>query len=264
MKLGPSTQHWNPQQYAEHARFVAELGAPVVEWLAPQPGERILDLGCGDGALTAKIRAFGCTVLGVDSSPAMVAAAKTFGIDAWVMDGQTLQFDEAFDAVFSNAALHWMKEPEQVLAGVWRALKPGGRFVGEFGGQGNVSAFVAALESALSHRGVMVASPWFFPHAEEYRRLLQAQGFAVERLVLFPRPTPLPGDITDWLETFAQPYLAAVPVPEQRRFVSEVTEALRPALCDAEGNWTADYVRLRFLARKPNAPPNPACHSNTP
>lgn len=262
MKRGTYTQHWDSQQYADNARFVSDLGTPVVELLAPQPGERILDLGCGDGALTVKILAFRCEVLGIDSSPEMVAAAKTLGVDARMMDGQTLQFDEEFDAVFSNAALHWVKESEKVLAGVWRALKPGGRFAGEFGGHGNVSSLVAAIESALSRRGVVVANPWFFPHAEEYRGLLEAQGFSVESIALFSRPTPLPGDVIGWLETFAQPYISALSVPERRSFLLEVTDALRPALCNTSGNWIADYVRLRFLARKPDAQPNPALHSD--
>jgi trans-aconitate methyltransferase len=129
-------QQWNPQQYAENARFVSDLGAPVIELLAPQPGERILDLGCGDGALTVKLLDFGCKVIGIDSSPEMVVAAKSLGIDARVMNGQTLQFNGEFNAVFSNATLHWMKNPESVIAGAWCALKPGGRFVGEFGGHG--------------------------------------------------------------------------------------------------------------------------------
>lgn len=156
-------QHWNPEQYAENARFVYDLGIPVVELLSPQLGERILDLGCGDGALTVKLLKLGCEVVGVDSSPEMVAAARALGLDARIMSGQTLQFDNEFDAVFSNAALHWMKEPETVIDGVWRALKPNGRFVGEFGGYGNVSAIVTAIESALTSRGLAVPSPWFFP-----------------------------------------------------------------------------------------------------
>lgn len=248
-----STQHWNPRQYAEKARFVSELGMPVVELLAPAPGERVLDLGCGDGALTAKLVALGCDVVGVDSSPEMVAAAKALGLDARVMQGQELRFEEEFDAVFSNAALHWMNEPAKVISGVWRALKPGGRFVGEFGGDGNVSTIVAALESALTRRGVPLPNPWFFPRVEDYRRLLEAQGFMVESIALFARPTPLPGDIRDWLETFAPPYLSVLPVTERGAVVLEVVDALRGALCDADGVWTVDYVRLRFSARKPKS-----------
>jgi SAM-dependent methyltransferase len=166
------------------------------------------------------------------------------------MDGESLQFAHEFDAVFSNAALHWMKNPERVIAGVWRALKPGGRFVGELGGYGNVAAIVTALDSALASRGVVVASPWFFPHPEAYRRLLEAGGFTIQTIDLIPRPTLLPGDVGGWLETFPQPYTSALAPSKRQGFMSEVVDALRAALCDANGEWRADYVRLRFSAIK--------------
>jgi trans-aconitate methyltransferase len=242
---------WDPAQYAEHARFVSDLGMPVVELLAPKPGERILDLGCGDGALTLKLAKLGCKVVGVDSSPEMVAAAKSLGLTAQVMDGHTLPFTNEFDAVFSNAALHWMNRPKDVIAGVWRALNPGGRFVGEFGGYGNVAAIITAIEAVLFSRGMTIANPWYFPRQEEYRTLLEAMGFSVDSLVLIPRPTPLPGDMGGWLQTFAKPYTSALPASERPSFISQIVTALRSVLCDATGNWHADYVRLRFSARKP-------------
>jgi trans-aconitate methyltransferase len=247
-----NTQNWNPAQYGKNAKFVSDLGVSVVELLSPRSGERILDLGCGDGALTIKLVELGCTVVGVDSSAEMVNAAKSLGLDARVVDGQSLQFTNEFDAVFSNAALHWMKYPGSVISGVWHALKPRGRFVGEFGGYGNVAAIVTALESALSSRGMVVASPWFFPRPKEYSELLEARGFEVNTINLIPRPTLLPGDVGGWLETFAQPYTSALPAIDRRRFISEVVEALRKVLCDANGDWRADYVRLRFIATKPN------------
>jgi trans-aconitate methyltransferase len=247
-----NTQNWNPAQYGKNARFVSDLGMPIVELLSPQPGERILDLGCGDGALTIKLVELGCTVVGVDSSAEMVNAAKSLRLDARVVDGQSLQFTNEFDAVFSNAALHWMKNPEGVISGVWHALKPGGRFVGEFGGYGNVAAIVTALESLLSARGMVVASPWFFPRPKEYSALLEASGFEVKTVDLIPRPTLLPGDVGGWLETFAQPYISALPAIDRQRFISEVVETLRNVLCDANDDWRADYVRLRFFATKPN------------
>lgn len=247
-----NTQNWNPAQYGKNARFVSDLGMPIVELLSPQPGERILDLGCGDGALTIKLVELGCTVVGVDSNAEMVNAAKSLRLDARVVDGQSLQFTNEFDAVFSNAALHWMKNPEGVISGVWHALKPGGRFVGEFGGYGNVAAIVTALESLLSARGMVVASPWFFPRPKEYSALLEASGFEVKTVDLIPRPTLLPGDVGGWLETFAQPYISALPAIDRQRFISEVVEALRNVLCDANDDWRADYVRLRFFATKPN------------
>jgi trans-aconitate methyltransferase len=251
----PTHQHWNPDQYGRNARFVSDLGMPVVELLAPRPGERILDLGCGDGALTIKLVQIGCALVGVDASAEMVAAARALGLDARVVDGQSLDFAGEFDAVFSNAALHWMKEPERVLAGVWRALKPGGRFVGEFGGQGNVAAIVAALESALAARRLTATSPWFFPGPQQYRKLLEANGFEVRTIDLIPRPTLLPGDVGAWLETFAQSFIAAVPAPDRQGFIAEVVQALRAPLCDAKGDWYADYVRLRFSAVKPTSAP---------
>jgi trans-aconitate methyltransferase len=244
-------QNWDPARYDRNARFVSDLALPVVELLSPQSGERILDLGCGDGALTIRLAALGCAVIGVDSSVEMVRAARLVGVDARVMDGQSLQFASEFDAVFSNAALHWMQNPESVISGVWHALKPGGRFVGEFGGYGNVAAIITALESALSSRGKAVANPWFFPRPKEYQELLEASGFEIRVMDLIPRPTLLPGDVGGWLETFAQPYTSALPATDRPRLVSEVVEALRKDLCDVNGNWTADYVRLRFVATKP-------------
>src|SRR5215470_17493034 len=210
-------QTWSPEQYSEHARFVTDLGMPVVELLAPAPGEHILDLGCGDGPLTRKLSDLGCNVIGVDSSAEMIASAKALGLDARVMDGHALQFNGEFDAVFSNAALHWLKEPDKVVDGVWRALKPGGRFVGEFGGFGNVATIVTALEQALRERSIDPGpiNPWYNPTAEEYRMVLSARGFVVNSIMLFPRPTPLPGNIVGWLETFAQPFAAILPESER-------------------------------------------------
>jgi trans-aconitate methyltransferase len=246
-----STQHWDPSQYAEHARYVSDLGMPVVELLAPRTGERILDLGCGDGALTIKLVEQGCSVVGVDSSLEMVSAARSLGLDARLIDAADLTFTGEFDAVFSNAALHWMKDPGQVIAGVFRSLKPGGRFVGEFGGYNNVATILSALEAALNVRGIVIPCPWYFPRPEEFRRILEDAGFVVLTLDHFPRPTPLPGGMAGWLEIFAQPYTAALPPAKREPFISEVVNSLRPALCDADGRWTADYVRLRFSALRP-------------
>lgn len=225
---------------------------PVVELLAPRAGEHILDLGCGDGALSIKLVELNCTVVCVDSSPEMIGSAKSRGLDARVMDGQSLQFEREFDAVFSNAALHWMNDPGRVIDGVWRALRPGGRFVGEFGGYGNVRKIIAALESALATRGEMVPCPWYFPGSEEYRCLLEAAGFELKTIELFPRPTPLPGDVGDWLKTFAHRYTSVLPADDRPDLINEVVDGLRNVLCDEEENWTADYVRLRFSASKPN------------
>jgi len=246
----PPGGQWSASRYGANARFVSDLGAAVLELLAPRPGERILDLGCGDGALTTRLTERGCIVVGVDSSEDMVAAARARGVDARLLDAHELPFAGEFDAVFSNAALHWMKAPTRVVTGVRRALRPGGRFVGEMGGCGNVAAIERELRAAARRRGLEVESPWYFPRPAEYRRLLAARGFEVLQVELFERPTPLPGDLHDWLETMPQPYTAAVPQAERRSFIDEVAERLRPRLCDATGRWTADYVRLRFAAAK--------------
>lgn len=243
-------QQWDPAEYAKKAGFVSDLGRPVVELLAPAAGERILDLGCGDGVLTAAIVETGAEVVGVDSSPGMVAAAHKRGIDARLADAYELPFDAEFDAVFSNAALHWMTQPGEVVRGVARALRPGGRFVGEFGGHGNVAAIVTALVAAWEQSGAAEEPPrpWYFPTAEEYAQLLAEHGLEVETITLFPRPTRLTAGIESWLETFAGPFVNALPLEERVCYVDRVIRLLRRSLCDASGNWTADYVRLRFRA----------------
>jgi SAM-dependent methyltransferase len=223
----------------------------VVELLAPLPGERILDLGCGDGLLTARMAALGCEVLGVDASPEMVAATQARGVPAVVMDGASLSFAGEFDAVFSNAALHWITDYQGVLAGVFRALRPGGRFVAEFGGYGNVAAIEQALQKALAQRGVQVTSPWFFPRPEAYRAALEDAGFAVESVEHFPRPTPQPGDIRAWILTFGQLYLGHIDPSEHEAVVDATVGALETKLRDTQGQWFVDYVRIRVRAQRP-------------
>ena len=248
-----SGQSWNAQGYQTNAGFVPVLGRPVLELLAPRPGEHILDLGCGDGVLTVELVAAGATVVGIDSSPEMVAAAREKGLDAHVADAAHLSLDGAFDAVFSNAVLHWVKDADGAIASAWRALRPGGRFVGEFGGHGNVAAIVTALFAVLARRGVDAAPfhPWFYPTPQAYRARLEAAGFRVDSIALVPRPTPLPTGMAGWLATFANPFLAALPVADREAALAETVELLRPALCDDRGDWTADYVRLRFAATRP-------------
>ena len=244
---------WSAELYATNARFVSDLGQPVVDLLAPRPGERILDLGCGDGALTQQLATMGVHVIGVDSSPQMIAAASARGLDARVIDGQQLPFVACFDAVFSNAALHWMRDPDRVVAGVFRALRPGGRFVGECGAEGNVATLVQALETGLARRGIDPASgnPWHFASVAEHRARLENCGFRVQHLATFARPTRLPGDVVEWLETFASSFTQRLPEAERARFISEVADACRPALTAVDGACVADYVRLRFAASKP-------------
>ena len=243
---------WNPESYAKNARFVSDLGEPLLQLLEAQPGELILDLGCGDGALTERIAGYGCAVVGVDSSFPQLKAAKERGLNTVVMDGHQLSFKRRFDAVFSNAALHWMKEPETVVAGVTNSLKPGGRFIGEFGGKGNVEKIRTALHDTLRRHAIdpMPIDPWYYPSPEEYSALLSKAGFIVTYIELIPRPTKLPGDILGWLEVFAQPFTQTVAEPDRARFLQEVRNKLSTRLRDGAGNWFADYVRLRFHATK--------------
>ena len=238
---------WDTAAYAEHAAFVPALGRAVLELLAPQPGERILDLGCGDGALTEEIVRSGAEVVGVDSDADMLAAARARRLDVRHADGQALSFEAEIDAVFSNAALHWMPDHPAVYAGVYRALKPGGRFVAECGGHGNIAAMRTALRAALERRGLPVPETQTYPSPDVAHGQLQAAGFEVERCDLIPRPTPLPGGMDDWYRTFRHGF---IPAEQEEEVIAEATRLLRPALCDEEGRWTADYVRLRFKAVK--------------
>lgn len=254
IEQGP-TQSWSAERYARTARFVSDLGMPVVELLAPKPDECILDLGCGDGALTEKLAALGARVIGIDSAPDFIAASKARGLDARLMNGEALTLPETFDAVFSNAAMHWMPDQDAVMRGVFAILRPGGRFVVEMGGVGNVQAIAAAVMAALRRRGIDPAPlvPWVFPTVEEQTARLKRHGFDVVSMALIPRPTPLPGPLGDWLENFAEAFIAAVPPPEREAMKAEISEALAPRLKDAEGRWIADYVRLRFKALRPIA-----------
>lgn len=257
---GDSAGGWSASDYARNARFVADLAASLVDWLAPTSGERILDLGCGDGALTEKLAARGASVLGVDASPELVAAAQARGLTAIRGDGQVLASvlagQPAFDAVFSNAALHWMAgDPDAVIAGVFAHLRPGGRFVAEFGAHGNVRNIREALhaETSASGKDAGALDPWFFPTEKTYLQQLTNAGFSISRHECFTRPTPLPGDISGWIETLARPFVHAFDEGASRRaFIAGVRERLSPALQNADGSWTADYVRLRFVATKPD------------
>jgi len=260
MNIAP-VQTWNSNAYAANGRFVATLASDVVALLDPQPGERILDAGCGDGALTARLVASGAILRGVDASAAMVQAARARGLEIDEASITALPYDSDFDAVFSNAALHWISADQQpaALMGIHRALRSGGRFVAEMGGQGNIAAIRTALSAVLSqHRidpEILAAS--FYPSAEHFRELLEDAGFEVETIGIHPRPTPLPGDpegMSLWLNTFRNGVLDGLLPAARAEALAETVALLRPVLYDSrqqqDGIWTADYVRLRFKAIK--------------
>lgn len=209
--------------------------------------------------LTEKLVALGARVAGVDSSADMIAAARQRGLDGRIFDGRimdarALTFENEFDAVFTNATLHWVKDDEDApIAGAFRALKSGGRFVGEMGGHGCVGTITVALLATFERRGIKDAAlwiPWYFPTVDDYETRLRRAGFVPQSVQLIPRPTPLPTGMRGWLETFANPFCAALPQSERSDFLDEVTALLKPVLCDSQGRWTADYTRLRFAAVK--------------
>jgi SAM-dependent methyltransferase len=245
-------QTWNPETYSRDAAYVPQLGSGALEWLAPETGERILDLGCGDGQLTERIAAKGAIVTGIDASSQMVAAARARGIAAQEGSAESLPFaDRYFDAVFSNAVLHWVRGQDAMMTEVHRVLRPGGRFVAEMGGHGNIAAIRVAFAAVLAHLGFdeLGRHDNYFPTSDTYARSLSAHGFAVDRMIHFPRPTPLgAGGMVAWLNMFRRGALDALPKDLRETAVAKTVALLAPTLCDEEGNWTADYVRLRFIA----------------
>ncbi|MBI1385576.1 MAG: methyltransferase domain-containing protein [Rhizobiales bacterium] len=245
-------QTWSAEGYAANGRFVADLTEGVLAWLEAKPGERILDLGCGDGALTERLVLSGADVVGVDASRELLAAAEARGLRVLHRDARALGFDAEFEAVFSNAVLHWVLPPEDAVREIHAALKPGGRFVAEFGGHGNVAAIVTAMRAAARLLGgdETLAGPWFFPTPAEYTAMLEAAGFAVERCGLFARPTPLPTGLEGWLGTFRKPFFDQFDGPHRQEALAIVEALLAPSLRDREGRWTADYMRIRVSARR--------------
>jgi trans-aconitate methyltransferase len=247
------TQTWDPLAYERNGAFVHGLAGGVLEWLDAQPGEYVLDLGCGDGQLTRRIADSGAHVLGVDASAEMVAAARERGIEAEHAKAEELPFrDATFDAVFSNAVLHWVRDHDAMMRQVYRVLKPGGRFVAEMGGHGNVAAIHVALTAILERYGFgdRESGVNYYPSADSYAQRLKRHGFKVEEMKLIPRPTPLPeSGMEGWLRTFRRGVLEGLPPDVRETVLRETVALLEPALRDESGNWIAGYVRLRFVAR---------------
>ena len=247
------SQSWDPQTYGKNGAFVHGLAGGVLEWLAAQPGEHILDLGCGDGQLTQRIAATGASVVGVDASPDMAAAVRARGIEANQGAAESPPWaSDTFDAVFSNAVLHWVRDQDAMLAEVRRVLRPGGRFVAEMGGHGNIAAIRVALSAVLERHGFggREEDVNYYPTPAAYTRRLERHGFRVVQMTLIPRPTPLAETgMNGWLRTFRRGVLDGLPEEMREVIVEEAAALLAHTLRDEEGNWTGDYVRLRFIAR---------------
>ena len=259
MNLAPHN-HWDPKGYDERAGFVGEGGAPLIELLALEVGERVLDLGCGTGKLTRALANTGASVLGVDASPQMLAEARAAypELEFALERGEALPYDAEFDAIFSNAALHWMPRAADVAAGMARALRPGGRLVAELGGFENVATVRAAVSAGLTAIGRQETafSPWYFPRLGEYAAVLEAAGFVVRFARWFERPSPMSDrsaqtGVADWISLFASELCATLTPEERPRFFAAVEEHARPRLF-RDGIWWIDYVRLRVEARKPH------------
>ncbi|MSP12055.1 MAG: methyltransferase domain-containing protein [Chloroflexi bacterium] len=253
----PAASVWHGPAYDANHPYIWKFGASVVDLLAPQPGERILDLGCGTGHLTQQIAQSGAEVVGLDAAPGMIEQARKNYPDLQFVlgDGADFQFPQSFDAVFSNAALHWIKKSAQVVACVAAALEPGGRFVAEFGGKGNITSVVSAISTAMEQMGYPVAAavnPWYFPSLGEYAALVEGHGLSVTFATLFDRPTPVEdgaAGMQHWLEMFGQSFLAAMPPDRRMDCIHLVEELLRPVLFQ-DDTWIVDYRRLRIVAIK--------------
>jgi SAM-dependent methyltransferase len=238
---------WNAADYASVGAFVPALGRAALDLLDPRPGERILDVGCGDGVLSLEIIDRGAEVVGIDSSPELVEAARARGVFAKLGDAADIAFEREFDAAFSNAALHWMTDRHRVAAAIFNALRLGGRFAGEMGGEGNLARLREALDTELVIRGYSPpgeAASWY-ASAEEFAAVYEAAGFEQIDARLIDRPTELEHGVAAWVTTFRRGWLDRSGVPEDER------ADLAAAVAERAGTSTADYVRLRFIMRKP-------------
>ncbi|HEY9819285.1 MAG TPA: class I SAM-dependent methyltransferase, partial [Candidatus Sericytochromatia bacterium] len=255
--LAMPENQWKSALYESKHSFVWQYGADCLELLSPQMGERILDLGCGTGQLTQEIAKRGAIAIGIDKAPTMISQAqKNYpNLQFEVADATNFHVEEPFDAVFSNATLHWIKEPERAIACIWQALKAGGRFVAEFGGKGNVNAIITAIHHALESADYPVKpgyNPWYFPSIGEYATVLEKQGFSVTYATLFERPTPLEeGEkgLQNWIEMFANSLLQQIPENKRQDIIQDIENQLQPELYQ-DGTWFVDYKRIRVIAWK--------------
>ncbi len=254
---GEPENRWDPGLYQSHHGFVWKYGEDLIDLLAPQPGERVLDIGCGTGQLTARIAAANATVVGVDNSPEMIEQARRNypNLRFEVADASDLHLPDIFDAVFSNAALHWIRQATRVAQTISRSLKAEGRMVAELGGKGNVQCLLEAASRSLETVDCPLgedSNPWYFPSVGEYASLLEEQGLAVTFAALFERPTRLDeGDagLAQWMRMFGGVILGKMPPERQSDFLYDLEDRLRPKLWH-DGAWVLDYVRLRIRAVK--------------
>jgi trans-aconitate methyltransferase len=247
---------WNAGLYDDKHSFVWKLAAGVLELLGAKSGECILDLGCGTGHLTARIAETGAQVVGIDRSPEMIRQAKEkySSLRFEVMDAREITLDGTFDAVFSNATLHWIKEPERVITGIKKILRPDGRFVAEFGGKGNTQELLKAIQHSWAKLGLAhpAPHPWYYPSIAEYAGVLEQHGFEVTYATLFDRPTPLDDDVRglrNWLDMFGSSFTEGLPKTTQAQLLAEIERELRPKLF-RDDHWVMDYRRLRVVAKR--------------
>jgi len=251
MKNSNETNEWDSSKYSKHASFVSALALPVVDLLDPKEGEKILDAGCGDGTLALEIAKSGARVECIDASEDMVKKAKESGLSAKVMSVTNMPYIEEFDAVFSNAMLHWVRDSKEAVDNIAKALKPNGRFVAEFGGFGNVANIVEAMKQSFNNHMEFGEYDdfWYFPTPRQYKELLKSCGFRVDYIELIPRPTPI-DNISNWLEVFTNGLTKNLTKEQIDIFRAEVKESLKGTNYSQNDGWVADYVRLRVKAVK--------------
>jgi trans-aconitate methyltransferase len=249
------SSQWNASLYDDKHSFVWKMAAALLDLLDAKSGERILDVGCGTGHLTSRIAAAGATVLGIDKSRDMIRRAREQypSLRFEVMDAREITFGGPFDAVFSNATLHWIKEPEKVIAAVAKILRPGGRFVAEFGGKGNVAKLIAAVQRACRKLTLPapVSEPWYYPSVAEYSTVLEHHGLEVTYVCLFDRPTPREDGergLQNWLDMFGSAFGGPL-VSRDPKLLVAIEQEARGALY-RDGHWIMDYRRLRVVALK--------------